>query len=259
MSYPYARPMDRPGHSVYSCRERAPHRALGYLRRMASTAPALTPERTADGSFTLYNARLNERYHSTHGAIQESTHVFIEMGLMHLGRPHVDVLEVGLGTGLNLLLTWIRCLEGKLTANYTALEPFPLSAEQLVALDHCQELAWPGLHDPFVERMTGMHDAPWEPFGGLRFQKLPMAVQQFNAEGMADLIYFDAFAPMVQPEMWTLEVFQRMFRALRPGGVLVTYCAKGEVRRTMQQAGFLVQRLPGPPGKREMLRAARAA
>jgi len=221
---------------------------------MPATAPDFSPQRTADGSLTLHSAQLGERYHSTHGAVQESTHVFIKHGLEQVGAPHVDVLEVGLGTGLNLLLTWIRCLEGKLSVRYTALEPFPVSAEQLIALDHCHELAWPGLHEPFIVRMTGEQQEPWETLGGLSFQKLPLAVQAFEAEAVADVVYFDAFGPNTQPEMWTLDVFQRMHRALRPGGLLVTYCAKGEVRRTMQEAGFSVERLPGPPGKREMLR-----
>ncbi|MEZ4789134.1 MAG: tRNA (5-methylaminomethyl-2-thiouridine)(34)-methyltransferase MnmD [Flavobacteriales bacterium] len=225
-------------------------------KRMPATAPDFSPQRTADGSLTLHSAQLGERYHSTHGAVQESTHVFIKQGLEAVEKPQVDVLEVGLGTGLNLLLTWIRCLEGKLTVRYTALEPFPVSAEQLTALDHCNELAWPGLHEPFIARMTSDQEEPWEALGGLSFQKLPLAVQDLKVEAVADVIYFDAFGPNTQPEMWTLDVFQRMLRALRPGWtVLVTYCAKGEVRRTMQQAGFSVERLPGPPGKREMLRA----
>jgi len=206
---------------------------------------------------TLRSALLGEQYHSTHGAVQESTHVFMEQGLAQVGLRQVDVLEVGLGTGLNLLLTWVRCLEGKYSVRYTALEPHPLSAEQLVALDHCAELAWPGLHEPFMQRMTVPRSDTWEPLGGLTFRMLPLAVQHYAEEAVADVIFFDAFGPPTQPEMWTLDVFQRMYKALRPGGVLVTYCAKGEVRRTMQAAGFVVERLPGPPGKREMLRGIR--
>ncbi len=224
---------------------------------MPTATPDLLPARTGDGSLTLRSTLLDEPYHSMHGAVQESTHVFIKNGLEHLALPHMQVLEVGLGTGLNLLLTWIRCAEGKCTVDYTALEPFPLGREQLVALDHCNELAWPGLQEPFLQRMTSDGTGPWESAHGLCFRKLPMAVQDFRAEAVADLIYFDAFGPPTQPEMWTLEVFQRMHDALKPGGVLVTYCAKGEVRRAMQQAGFMVERLPGPPGKREMLRGRR--
>jgi tRNA U34 5-methylaminomethyl-2-thiouridine-forming methyltransferase MnmC len=230
-----------------------------YLRTNLPNVAELEPQSTADGSLTLRNAALDEPYHSLHGAVQESTHVFIKAGLEFAGKPHVDVLEVGLGTGLNLLLTWIRCLEGKCTVNYTALEPFPVSGPLLVALDHCADLAWPGLHEPFIARMTLPQLEPWEALGGLRFQLLQQQVQEFQEEAVADVIFFDAFGPRTQPDMWTLDVFQRMFNALRPGGVLVTYCAKGEVRRTMQQVGFSVERLPGPPGKREMLRGRRLA
>lgn len=211
------------------------------------------PVRTADGSLTLSWGP--EHYHSTHGAVVESTHVFIRSGLEAAGLMHVHLLEVGLGTGLNLLLTWVRCLEGKLTADYTALEPHPLSAAELDQLGHCGDLAWPGLHGPFIERMTSPSEHWHEALGGLRFRKLPIRVQEFNEPGAYDLIYYDAFAPRHQPEMWTAEVFQRMHDALRPGGLLVTYCAKGEVRRILQAVGFTVERLPGPPGKREMLRA----
>lgn len=211
------------------------------------------PVRTGDGSFTLTWGE--EHYHSMHGAVQESTHVFIKAGLEHAGKAHVDVLEVGLGTGLNLLLTWIRCLEGKITASYHALETRPLGAEQLHALRHAEDLAWPGLHEPFVTLMTGPRDVWQEAIGGLRFKVSGTDVRAFDEQACCDVIYFDAFAPRYQPELWTEDVFRRMHRALRPGGVLVTYCAKGDVRRAMIAAGFSVERLPGPPGKREMSRA----
>ncbi len=215
------------------------------------------PLRTGDGSLTLHSEQWNEHYHSVHGAVQESTHVFIKAGLEFVAKDHVDVLEVGLGTGLNLLLTWVRCLEGKFTVDYTALEPYPLSRERLEELAHCQDLAWPGLHEPFIERMTASTEDAHPAVGGLLFRKLAARVQDFTAEGGYDVIYYDAFGPNSQPEMWTAEVFQCMHDALRLGGVLVTYCAKGEVRRAMESVGLRVERLKGPPGKREMLRATR--
>jgi len=216
------------------------------------------PRRTADGSLTLHSAQWNVFHHSVHGAVQESTHVFIKAGLERAGKAHIDVLEVGLGTGLNLLLTWVRCLEGKLTVHYTALEPHPLSAGQLEALAHCTDLAWPGLHDPFMERMTSVSEDPHPAMGGLTFRKLNTLAQDLTADAAFDVIYFDAFGPRTQPELWTSDVFRRMHAALRPGGVLVTYCAKGIVRRTLEEVGFRVERLEGPVGKREMLRATKA-
>ena len=229
---------------------------------MPATAPDFLPRRTADGSFTLRSEQIDEHYHSVVGAVNESTHVYIKSGLdawINLqGKTHVDVLEIGSGTGLNLLLTWIRCCEGKCTVSYTALEPYPVTREQLEALDHCAELAWPALQDPFLERMTLDQNGWWERSGGLDFRKFATTAQEYEESNAFDVIYFDAFGPNTQPEMWTLEVFQRMHNALRPGGLLVTYCAKGEVRRIMQAAGFAVERIQGPPGKREMLRATKS-
>ena len=213
------------------------------------------PFRTGDGSLTLQSPSLQERYHSKHGAVHEGVHVFIRSGIEASGKAHVDILEVGLGTGLNLLLTWIRCWEGKGTASYTALEPFPVPEESLLALDHCNELAWPGLQDPFLERMRSTPDE-WQPEeGGLRFRRSLRTVQELQEQDAYDLVFFDAFGPRVQPEMWGLDVFQILHRALRSGGMLVTYCAKGIVRRTLMDAGFVVERIAGPPGKSHMLRA----
>lgn len=219
----------------------------------------LQPERTRDGSLTLRSASHNAQYHSRHGAVQESTHVFIKAGLEAVGKDTVDVLEVGLGTGLNLLLTWIRCLEGKLQVRYTAMEPHPVSVDQLGTLRHCEDLAWPGLHEPFLERMQDRSGEWHKAMGGLTFRQLATSVQAFDEANAYDVIYFDAFEPLVQPELWTEEVFQRMHAALRPGGILVTYCAKGDVRRAMKAVGFKLDRLDGPPGKREMVRAVKVS
>lgn len=212
------------------------------------------PLPTGDGSLTLRSEQLGEQYHSLHGAVLESTHVYIKAGLESVSKDEVDVLEVGLGTGLNLLLTWVRCLEGKCRVRYTALEPYPLRREQLEALGHCADLAWPGLHEPFIERMTSSDDGWHEALGDLTFRKLEVPVADHEANEAYDVIYFDAFAPGVQPELWTVDIFQSMHRALRTGGVLVTYCAKGEVRRAMIAAGFVAKRHKGPPGKAHMLR-----
>jgi len=222
---------------------------------MYTPPPDFVPLRTADGSFTLHSEQLTQQYHSIHGAVQESMHVFIKSGIEATGKEHLDILEVGLGTGLNMLLTWIRCIEGKNTVRYTALEPFPVGKEVLRSLAHCNDLAWPGLSEPFLERMAGTAGEWFPEEGGFLFRSRQMPVQEFREMKAYDLVFFDAFSPRVQPEMWTLEVFQGLYDTLRPGGMLVTYCAKGVVRRTMQEAGFAVERLKGPPNKAHMLRA----
>lgn len=215
------------------------------------------PYRTRDGSLTLQCSSPAVFYHSVHGAVQESTHVFIRAGLEQATSTPIRILEVGSGTGLNLLLTWIRCLEGKCTVDYTALEPFPLDAGLLNALGYCEELGWPGLQDNYLNMMTGPQDVWHEVEGGFRSRRSEQPVQSFKGSGSYDLIYFDPFGPRTHPDMWSKEVFDRMFDALVCGGALVTYCAQGDVRRTMIKAGFFVQRLEGPPGKREMLRASK--
>lgn len=219
------------------------------------TEHSLTLLRTGDGSHTLLQQRLDEPYHSRRGAVAESTHVYIKAGLERATQDPVRILEVGLGTGLNVLLTWIRCLEGKCRVVYTALEPFPLDRTCLERLAHAEELAWPGLHQPFLRLMTSPEGQWTEAEAGFRFRWLNTSALDLDEAACYDLVYFDAFAPRKQPELWTQEVFRRMRSALIPGGALVTYCAKGAVRRAMEAAGFRVERLPGPPGKREMLRA----
>ncbi len=224
-----------------------------------ANAPDLELFRTGDGSFTLRSEKHKEGYHSRHGAVQESTHVFIHMGLMHVldridDRP-VDILEVGLGTGLNMLLTWIRCLEGKCRVNYTALEPYPLSRNVIEKLAYPDDLGWPGLGGSFLDLMTAPPVDRRSMEGGMEFRSVHGSVQELDLTEEFDLVYFDAFAPHVQPEMWTSAIFDRIYGAMRRGAVLVTYCAKGDVRRTLEATGFTIERLPGPPGKREMLRA----
>lgn len=224
---------------------------------MYTPPPDFAPLRTADGSATLRSERLGEQYHSVHGAVQESKHVFLRHGLEAFPGPRVDLLEVGLGTGLNMLLTWQAAGAAGRSVHYRALEPFPVPMEQLRALDHAQVLGDPMRAEAFLALMEAPAEAWKEASGHFRFQRLATPVQMFAEQATVDVIYFDAFGPTTQPEMWTLDVMQRMRDALRPGGLLVTYCAKGVVRRTMQAAGLTVERLPGPPGKREMLRAVR--
>ncbi len=219
----------------------------------------LLATRTADGSCTLASASLGEHYHSLFGALAESRHVYLQQGLFHLGKRKVDVLEVGLGTGLNALLTWRETTNSGLEVNYLALEPFPLSPRSIIAVGHIAAIGAAEMrvgYDAMMKVRTGERIELSKAF---RFQCAQQEVQQLEAVQAFDLVYFDAFAPAVQPEMWTVDVFRRMFRAMRPGAVLVTYCAKGDVRRAMLEAGLLAQRIPGPPGKYKMIRATRPA
>ncbi len=214
--------------------------------------------RTADGSQTIQLPQWGEQYHSMHGALQESYHVFIEAGLYQFSGRSLDLLEIGFGTGLNALITLKEAPGKNLSVRYTALEAFPVTEPEWNQLEYARLLGEEFAFQPHFERL---HQAPWERWVPLTdsfsLRKLKTDLLEFSSQPAFDLIYFDAFGARVQPELWTEPVFESMYRALRPGGVLVTYAAKGSVRRAMQKAGFLVERLPGPVGKREMLRAGR--
>ena len=210
---------------------------------------------TADGSTTIQIKDWQEQYHSKHGAIQEAYHVFIHSGLDLFENTTVDILEIGFGTGLNVLITLIEFKKGKLKINYTGVEAYPVSKDELGQLNYLDQLKANSLKDEFAT----MHTSPWEKlvevtadFRLIKEQKFFKDINMINA---FDLVYFDAFGARVQPELWTVEIFEIMFKAMKSGGYLVTYAAKGSVRRAMLEVGFLVERLPGPPGKREMLRA----
>jgi tRNA U34 5-methylaminomethyl-2-thiouridine-forming methyltransferase MnmC len=218
---------------------------------------------TGDGSKTIHMPDLNEQYHSTHGALQEALHVFINMGLgpivelksQHVGNGSpIRILEYGFGTGLNAMLT--LQYPSNLKVVYTGLEAFPVTAEEVTAMDY-------GILLNDEERYHQIHQVSWEEHHEIT-PKFSLIKKQTKFEMMEDLerhdlIYFDAFGPRTQPELWTLEIFIQAFNALKSGGVLVTYCAQGQARRNMQEAGFQIERLPGPPGKREMLRATKRA
>ncbi len=210
---------------------------------------------TEDGSSSIFLAQLNEHYHSTHGAIQESQHVFMKMGWVSaiLGKSEISILEIGFGTGLNawLVLQETKQNDSSPKVYYTTLEAFPIDNELASKLNYAS----------IQETSTFMllHSAPWnEPtliHDRYTLDKRHIEMEAFVPARAYNLIFFDAFAPNIQPELWTKEVFDKMYSSLDTGGVLVTYCAKGQVRRNMIAAGFTVERLPGPPGKREMLRA----
>ena len=212
--------------------------------------------KTRDGSNTIFVPEFEETYHSTHGAIQESLHVFIHSGLNFKTELNdINILEVGFGTGLNTLLSLIDSEETKRNIKYTSLEAYPLKWDLVSKLNYI-DLICKGKYSATYKKM---HICHWEsfyilsPHFSLRKQNIKLQNVLFDNE--FDVVYFDAFAPRVQPDLWTKEVFTSMYKALKPGGVLVTYCAKGSVKRALRYVGFELQSIPGPPGKREMSRA----
>ena len=233
--------------------------------KQAFQASKVEVRTTADGSPTLYVPALDEHYHSHHGAAQESRHVFIAAGLQPLlaaGRGQngsLRVLEVGLGTGLNALLTLQAAQAAGAAVAYDGYETYPLPAAAVSALAP-QWAAEPALSRAFGQ----LHTAPWhESFSlapGFLITKIQAQVQAADLPAdFYDLLYFDAFAPEKQPELWTEAVFQQLYTAAAPGAVLVSYCAQGQFRRNLRAASWLTEKLPGPPGKREMTRARKPA
>lgn len=218
--------------------------------------------KTGDGSATIYLPEWNEHYHSKHGAVQEALHVFIKTGFNHYFEKHdpeeISILEIGFGTGLNALLTFLEAKKEKVRVKYTGVEAYPVSAEELEVLNYADLINEENVSAVFKK----LHSTAWEERSEISsffsLQKEKKFFREISAEDEFDLIYFDAFGPRVQPELWSEKVFKNMFRCLRKNGILVTYSAKGDVRRAMLAAGFEVERLPGPPGKREMLRATKA-
>jgi tRNA U34 5-methylaminomethyl-2-thiouridine-forming methyltransferase MnmC len=211
---------------------------------------------TGDGSHTLYVRELEECYHSVNGAVQESVHVFIGAGLRQKPAGKLRLLEVGFGTGLNTFLTLLEARKAPYRVEYYAVELFPLPPSIVGKLNY-PTLAGAGEEGLF----EALHTAPWnEPVAlsdCFTLHKIEGDCRRCELPPSIDLIYFDAFAPSKQPEVWTAELFNKLYAHTAGEGILVTYCAKGSVRRMMQQAGYTVERLPGPPGKREMLRATR--
>ena len=212
---------------------------------------------TADGSHTIYLPELDETYHSVHGAIQEAIHVFIQAGLRHFSeRKNLEILEIGLGTGLNAFLTLRESDNLGIEIKYTAIEAFPLPKEMINELNYTKELK---VSEEECELFELIHSSNWSEDIALphnfKLLKIQSKIQEFTSSDKFDLIYFDAFGPRVQPEMWGKDVFTKMHDLLNSDGVLVTYCAKGSVKRTLKEVGFKVESLTGPPKKREMTRA----
>lgn len=214
---------------------------------------------TQDGSHTIAIPQLKVTYHSTFGAVQESKHIFIEAGLIPLlkTKQHLHIIEVGFGTGLNALLSICEIENTTKSIVYTAIEPFPLTKKEADALNYCNWLQKPDYKIYFDK----LHSCDWEKYEpitpGFTLYKTKQPLQDCSQIPIQQLVFFDAFAPAAQTELWSREVFDQLYGLLEPNGILVTYCSKGEVRRTMQAAGFKIEKLPGPPGKREMIRASK--
>ena len=212
---------------------------------------------TDDGSTTIHLPDLDEQYHSKHGAIQEAYHVFVNTGLGYLLKqmqPNpLKILEIGFGTGLNAFITLLEADKNKIPISFTGVEAYPISSLEI------QKLNYPLLLNSTEAYFKKLHQSQWKKQISISTYFSILKRKQFfseiNDKNNFHLIYFDAFGARVQPELWTEQIFKKMHTALKKGGVLVTYSAKGSVRRAMQTVGFEVERLPGPPGKREMLRA----
>jgi tRNA U34 5-methylaminomethyl-2-thiouridine-forming methyltransferase MnmC len=212
---------------------------------------------THDGSHSLFHEELNETYHSVHGALQESVHVFIKSGLNYFCTHHLlsegSVLEIGFGTGLNAWLTLREALQKEVSIHYTSVEAFPLEASVWKNLNYATVLE----EQQWFEKI---HEAAWnqkvEIYPRFHLHKIHNILQQIELHNHTfDIVYFDAFAPNKQPEMWAVPVLKKVFDAIKPGGIFVTYCAKGQLKRDLKSLGFIVEAIKGPPGKREMIRA----
>ena len=208
---------------------------------------------TNDGSHSIFNSIINECYHSKNGAIIEAEHIFIKNGFSSFKKESVNILEIGFGTGLNALLTYQKAEQKLITVNYHAIELYPLKKNFFMQLNYTNLI---GLKK---KEFLAIHKCNWGTEYSIsnyfKLTKNHISTQKYNTNLKFDIIYFDAFSPEKQPELWTKEIFQKMYYFLKNNGILVTYCAKGEVKRIMKEVGFKIDVLDGPPGKRQMTRA----
>jgi tRNA U34 5-methylaminomethyl-2-thiouridine-forming methyltransferase MnmC len=235
--------------------------------------------KTADGSNTIFNAEVGEHYHSRHGALQESRHVFVNSGLCYFlerqapapsksppvgetlkktaGTTNVSILEVGFGTGLNFLLTADFCANKKITLDYAGIEAYPLSLEMISQTGYDQYVS-AALWQKFIDNYNGVLLSPIHLTTDCKLQIANCKLMDFQSEKQYDIIYFDAFASANQPEMWDEAAIAHTIQLLKPGGVFVTYAITGNLKRALKALGCKVEKAPGAPGKREMLRAAKS-
>jgi tRNA U34 5-methylaminomethyl-2-thiouridine-forming methyltransferase MnmC len=210
---------------------------------------------TGDGSTTIRIPDWNENYHSSHGAIQEAKHVFVTHGLdVFQNQDEISILEIGFGTGLNAFITFLETLT-KNKVNYVGVEAYPISAAEVAQMNYVSELK----AAPYATNFEKMHASGWEHeiaiTAHFNLTKRKQFFQDINDKNQYHLIYFDAFGYPLQPELWSEAIFVKMYEALLPGGVLVTYACRSVIKNAMLAAGFSIEKLPGAPGKREMLRA----
>jgi tRNA U34 5-methylaminomethyl-2-thiouridine-forming methyltransferase MnmC len=211
---------------------------------------------TEDGSHTIYLPEIDEHYHSIHGAIQESLHIYINQGLLQQSpQKELSILEIGFGTGLNAYLTFCYTCNREISVNYFSLEKYPLAEIEYMNLNYPQNV-----FPEYSEIFEQMHRVDWDAVIDIspkfKLQKIhaDLLTFQFDSKPQFDIVYFDAFAPEKQPEMWSELILQKVAATVKKDGILVTYCAKGAVRRAFMAAGFQMERIPGPIGKKEILR-----
>ena len=209
---------------------------------------------TGDGSNSLFSEKFKENYHSVFGAITESQHIFINNGLKRILADHIHILEVGFGTGLNCLLTILELSNSFLEVRYDAIEPFPLNPVQLSTLNYTSKL-----EENSIEIYNSIISCIWDEDAHISdtfiLRKINKKLEDFDPKNSYHLVYFDAFSPEVQPEMWSEANFKKIYDAILPEGILMTYSCKGDVKRALKSVGFSIYKLPGPPGKREILMA----
>jgi tRNA U34 5-methylaminomethyl-2-thiouridine-forming methyltransferase MnmC len=208
---------------------------------------------TKDGSHTLYRPDIDEQYHSVFGAIQESMHIFIQNGFRTINKNEIQVFEMGFGTGLNVLLTLLEAGQVKKSVKYYSIEKFPVSSELV------SQLNYPSLLPPgSAEFFKTIHNSEWDydiKFPEFILHKIHADILEYRIPAGNDLVYFDAFSPDKEPELWTENIFRRIYDSMTEEGVFITYSAKGEVRRKLQSVGFRVEKREGPPGKKHIVRA----
>jgi tRNA U34 5-methylaminomethyl-2-thiouridine-forming methyltransferase MnmC len=214
--------------------------------------------KTGDGSNTIFNSEVGENYHSKHGALQESRHVFLKSGLEYFLEHHeskvVSILEVGFGTGLNFLLSANYCIENQIIIDYTGIEAYPLSEEMITATGYNKYVSKELWKDFTVEHSKSL-DGPIQLNAFCQLHISHCKLNDFQSDKQFNIIYFDAFAAAYQPEMWDEQSITHTIKFLKPGGVFVTYAITGNLKRTIKALGLKVEKAPGAPGKREMLRA----